>query len=486
MANGLPDLNTNFTPSVQFDPAKSMMTAAALKEAETKNYLTQILLKEKQQTQNALAGMFNGGNGGAAGGDVNPYQNAANSLLQAGNVEGAAKVAQIGSLYNKSDPESQLKKVEAASKMLDLGLRQISLATPENYPTIRQQLLSVNPQFSAHLPDPSVFTGPDDFAQYKQYTLQQGMAYKDQVDNIIKMNTPKIENMQMGDQNVSAAVFPGQGMGGIKPIPGATGPKFAPQRPSGDLKVVEDPDSPTGFSYQDLAGNKISGAPDKQGMNVTLSDGTSINVGGNRKGNPQTGLGQAAQNEVEKELLQSTNFLKNVIGIEQRFKPEYGTVFGQFKGKWSALKDKINPESLSQDQKQYLEDFKAYRAEAGQTFSQALKDLSGVAVNPTEFKRAEAYLPNPGQGWFDGDSPTETKAKISRMKDFLRKAVARANYVRRGGFSIQNTPIDKMDEIIQARAGQVEKYWKDYGITDKAEIQKKTLTALSEEFGLTY
>ena len=48
--------------------------------------------------------------------------------------------------------------------------------------------------------------------------------------------------------------------------------------------------------------------------------------------------------------------------------------------------------------------------------------MSGVAVNPQEFSRAQAFLPNVGTGIFDGDSPTEFRTKVDDLEAFTLAA----------------------------------------------------------------
>ena len=119
--------------------------------------------------------------------------------------------------------------------------------------------------------------------------------------------------------------------------------------------------------------------------------------------------------------------------ITNRYKPSYQQIGTRAGMSWDAMRDKINPESLSSLEQQELSDYTAYRAESGQLFSNVLKELSGVAVNPTEFKRAEAYLPNPGTGIFDGDSPTQLFSKVERLRDFTDKALAKYSYIKSNG-----------------------------------------------------
>jgi hypothetical protein len=223
MANGLPELNTNYGP----DLAKVLTTAAAIKQAETQNALANMKLQDQVQTRNVLSSAF-GGNG-STGTDATgsgAYQNAANALLRQGNVEGAKNVAAIGSAFNKSDPEGKLKQIETAQKVIDFGLKGLPYTTLDNYPEYRRNLLGMmGAQSHPMLPDPSVFSGHEDpqkdFNDWKGWAQKQALTIKDQID----LNTPKIDTVQMGESNQPVAVFKGRGMEGIQAIPGTGGPR---------------------------------------------------------------------------------------------------------------------------------------------------------------------------------------------------------------------------------------------------------------------
>ncbi len=196
-----------------------------------------------------------------------------------------------------------------------------------------------------------------------------------------------------------------------------------------------------------------------------------------------SGIQPSTAAQLEKDMVLASNVRSQVSDIKSLMKPEYQTFKWQGGMAWNALKDKVDVKSLSPEDRKGLEDFTTYRASAGQLFSNVLKDLSGAAVNPSEFKRAEAYLPNAGSGVFDGDSPTQLQSKINRLEDFQDKALARLFYVRKNGMAIDKVDLDSMPKIMNQRGNQVEKELTATGLKGN-ELKAAVKDALSKEFGL--
>lgn len=197
------------------------------------------------------------------------------------------------------------------------------------------------------------------------------------------------------------------------------------------------------------------------------------------------GAGSASkptQTNIERRLLDATNTLSLVTEIENKFKPEFQQVGTRFNNALTALKDKGNFTISAQEASQ-LQEFTDFRANAAQNFSLTLKELSGVAVNPTEFKRAEVWLPNPGTGLFDGDSPIEMQTKIKRFKEFTQKAIMKYHYITKNGLSIDKVDVDDMPRIMNKRGRKLEHELRKQGLKGK-ELTNAVKQQLADEFGL--
>jgi len=227
--------------------------------------------------------------------------------------------------------------------------------------------------------------------------------------------------------------------------------------------------------------------PNKQQMSLeTMPDGTTRLVMGSgaAKGGVQTGVQPGTQKDIEQHLLSASQDLSQLQGIRARFNPEYQTFQGQWQGGWLKLKDKAGYQ-LDPKEQEYLNKFTSYRAESGQMLADVLKRMSGTAVTEPEMKRQEVYLIKAGTGLFDGDSPEQVKAKLDRFEQFQRRAVARLNYVRKSGMSIQNVPLESLDGIMKKQAKTIMEANMKKGIKGD-ELKNQTQRDLAEMFGLVF
>jgi hypothetical protein len=201
----------------------------------------------------------------------------------------------------------------------------------------------------------------------------------------------------------------------------------------------------------------------------------------------QTGMTQAAQTELDKAIIAATGTRMQATEITRKFKPEYQEIPTKIGMEWTALKEKGGGwfGKASAKDKAALTEFVQYRAESAQLFANILKEMSGVAINPTEFERAEAWLPNPGSGMFDGDSPSEMKGKTERFIDFQNKVVARLSYARKHGLAIKDVSLDDMPQLIQERWDALDKQFEQNGMTE-VEIRRRAVREqIAREFGFT-
>lgn len=199
-----------------------------------------------------------------------------------------------------------------------------------------------------------------------------------------------------------------------------------------------------------------------------------------------TTIGQLSKptvTEIEKDLKAATEQLQQVKNIGAKYKPEFQNIWTKIGMEGSALKDKLGMQ-VAPETAEALGEFTSYRAEAAQYFADRLKAMSGAAVTEPEMKRQEAYLPNPGTGLLDGDSPKQLEAKLRRMDEFMTKATARLNYIRKNGIELKDAPpLDKMKSIIDQRGAALDAELKAT-IPDAAQRRATVRQKLSAEFGL--
>lgn len=198
---------------------------------------------------------------------------------------------------------------------------------------------------------------------------------------------------------------------------------------------------------------------------------------------PTKPIASSTKAEVEKGMVADSDILSQLNLIKSRFKPEFQTVGTRLGMDWSALKEKVNPALLSPQDKAALSEFSQYKAEAAQMFSTVLKSLSGAAVTPAEMKRAESWIPNPGSGWFDGDSPTQLSANIDRLQNFTQMALAKKSYITERGLSVNEVSIDQMPTIMNNAGKAFMKQFIDDGM-DEQQARNAAARAVAMKFGL--
>lgn len=264
--------------------------------------------------------------------------------------------------------------------------------------------------------------------------------------------------------------------------------KAPPKPEKEDEQVVEvaDANSPTGTRYvsrKDAIGQP--GKPPSGGLNIDFDPETgrplSITTGKGNKG-AGSGLTPSVATDVQKRVINAGDTLSQLTAIKSQFRPEYQ----QLGTRWSALTSSFKSKAgfnLTGDERTLLDNFTTYRSGAAQLFSDTLKTLSGAAVTPAEMKRAEGWLPNPGTGLMDGDSPEELRSKVTRFEDFTRKALAKYSYISRYGLKADDIGVDEMPKIIQKRGDTIATELQAKGLMGD-ELKQAVKMRLADEFGL--
>ena len=204
--------------------------------------------------------------------------------------------------------------------------------------------------------------------------------------------------------------------------------------------------------------------------------------------------------KIEKDLLGANAQYASMVKVRKLFKPEYqmlGTRWKTFESKWKEkLQDtplnKFIDTDLNDKDRKLLTDYSEYRREAIGNLNAYIKDVTGAQMSEKEAKRLMKAVPNPGMGLFDGDSPTEFKAKMDGVMDNLDRSIARYNYVLKNGLSKDaltndTMSLESMDKIIQDRAKEIQKSIKSENTSFADDLISTMVTKqIQEEFGLRF
>lgn len=218
---------------------------------------------------------------------------------------------------------------------------------------------------------------------------------------------------------------------------------------------------------------RITTGPDGQ---TTIEEST----GGSDEG--AGALTRPTQNTVQGNILKGGETLASLRAIKARAKPEFQTIGTRWNNFKTAVRDKAGFEVDEKDAAS-LQEFTEYRAEVSQLFSTILNQLSGQAVTPQEFKRSEAWLPNTGTGFFDGDSPIELASKVRRAEDFIMRALAKHQYINRNGLKLTDVDVDDMPKIMRERGDALAKEYEKKGLKGD-DLNQAVRGTLMEEFGI--
>lgn len=242
---------------------------------------------------------------------------------------------------------------------------------------------------------------------------------------------------------------------------------------------VYDPNSPTGTRL--VSRKEAIGKPGKPPSGFSIEMGPDGKVTRIAQGRGSSGMSPRTTGETQDRILKGGDTMGQLKSIQRLYRPEFQQIGNKWSNYMTAWKDKAGMK-LDEAERKKLKDFTQYRAEAAQLFSLTLKDLSGVAVNPTEFERAKSWLPSPGTGIFDGDSPTELEAKRQRFEDFTRRALIKYNYINKHGLSKNDIDVDDIPALVSKRGDELAAQLKARGVTGE-ELKRQVKTLLSDEFG---
>lgn len=195
-------------------------------------------------------------------------------------------------------------------------------------------------------------------------------------------------------------------------------------------------------------------------------------------------LDKTARGEVEKDLVGLTGTIGRLESISKRFDPKFLNIPERAGMAWAGLQDKFG--SLKPETKADLARYTKFRQTSVNNAALYVKYLSGVAVSEQEFARIMKTLPNAGTGIFDGDSPTEFKAKMDEATTQAKMAYARAMYLRTQGFKGKpweaGVALDDMGDIIRQRGAQLQHELQGRIAPDR--MQTTVRQKLKQEFGI--
>jgi hypothetical protein len=198
------------------------------------------------------------------------------------------------------------------------------------------------------------------------------------------------------------------------------------------------------------------------------------------------GPGQATSNQIEERQFNAAEQIARLTGIERGFRPEHQTFSGRWSNMWSALRERSG-QQLSPQERQRLTDYTQQRARALENLNLTIQAMTGAAMGVEEAQRIIATMPNPGTGLFDGDSPTEFQAKLTRATQDARNAAIRYSIARQRGLDPLRSGIrlEEVPAIVNRRGEEIARELRaDNPQMPENQVQQETQLRLGAELGL--
>ena len=244
--------------------------------------------------------------------------------------------------------------------------------------------------------------------------------------------------------------------------------------------------------------------PYSSGMDVEVGPegGISIRTGVSRRGG-QAGMTRTTQTALEKGVLDTSAGIARLEEISRSYKPEYlelGTKWKTFTTKWkeklrgTPIENWVNL-GVSERDRQLLADFSAFKRDALDNINRYIKEITGAQMSEKEADRLRQAAPDPGEGLFDGDSPTQFQSNWGSSIKSLKISQARFMYLKNAGMTPQSIQamasndtlpsLQQIKSIMEQRDEELEQEIRnsDPSLTEE-EIDRAVSQALKQEFGI--
>jgi len=259
-----------------------------------------------------------------------------------------------------------------------------------------------------------------------------------------------------------------------------TGSKPAPPPKTPTMKPVYNAEAGE-TRYQAVGSGNVEGGliPPKSGMSITTNpDGTtSIQMGGD-DGNMQKGT----RAKLEKSLIDSRGTLAELQMVKNKFKPEFQTIGHKLGIKALEWSEKMGND-LTPEQQGSVAEYETFFRDSISGINNYIRSITGAQLSQHEADRIMGGMPNPGDSIFNGNSPTQFKAKLDSAMKMLRQATARAHYTLRNNLQVSEIGLHDMESIISDRGNEIADAYVARGWSEEdAFAQSKKEVSL--EFGM--
>lgn len=225
----------------------------------------------------------------------------------------------------------------------------------------------------------------------------------------------------------------------------------------------------------------------KKGLDITVDENGNIQI--SEGGSPYK-YGKKGTGTIEERLFDTREGLARLQTIDESFRPEFLQVGTRFNAAWSGIKESFGVD-LSPEDKAQLADYSTFKMTSIENINRYIKEITGAQMSEAEATRLRKGVPDPGDSWYNGDSPTEFQSKMTAQTRELRRAGARYTYALKNGWdmspdNLENSlPLKKVEDLIEERGAALERQLRARrpGMSDSA-IEGFVMRTLNDEFGM--
>lgn len=225
---------------------------------------------------------------------------------------------------------------------------------------------------------------------------------------------------------------------------------FTTNKKTGETEVIE------GFGPMPKSGMVIE-SDGQGGFRVIQGD---IGSGGWQP------LTKSVTTQTQKDLIALNDEYERALRTAETFRPEFLEMGTKVENAAKMLGEKLGVYQPEGQSKKDLEAYVDFKRNAIEDINMYIKRITGAQMSEKEAGRIRLAKPDPGEGLFDGDSPTQFKSKMNSTIRSIRLIRARREYLLKNGFTDnqisnqmkKNSPpisLKKMGDIIKQNAERI-------------------------------
>ena len=235
----------------------------------------------------------------------------------------------------------------------------------------------------------------------------------------------------------------------------------------------------------------IQKAVTTKGMKLTVGPDGEVSF---QTGVGTEGLSKKVRGDVQVKMVGALEGLARIGNIVKSFKPEYQEIPTRLGVAWTSLKEKFGV-NVPKEDRAFLEEFSAYKQDALENINLYIKEITGAQMSEKEANRLRKAQPDPGEGLFDGDSPSAFKSKLINQYKKLKLSTVRYSFYLKQGVD-ENTlggmvktgaviSLEKMEKILKQKEEEyIGEIVVQDPLIDTQSLMDQVTKRMKDEFGL--